>query len=136
MALGRRRTTVKYEDLQCEPDDVMMMLIRKKNDSQSWRMIAEDLTTDYIKISPSLTRQVALGYCKSKKIEMALGIREPMVTVPLSCVKKRPARNRKQQRVRLNIDTTPELKARFDAQRGDMSRSEYLERLLNLEVKA
>lgn len=39
-------------------------------------------------------------------------------------------------RTRINIDTTPELKARFDAQRGGMSRGEYLERLLNLEVKA
>ena len=39
-------------------------------------------------------------------------------------------------RPRLNIEVSPELKARFDAQRGTMSRSEYLKRLLELEVKA
>lgn len=35
-------------------------------------------------------------------------------------------------RTRINIDTTPEIKQRFDSQRGAMSRAEYLARLLEL----
>ena len=70
-------------------------------------------------VSAALVRKIYLFGVDSKKLRKAMGIVSP-------------------PRYRLNIDLgdKPELKARFDAQRGGMSRGEYLERLLELEVKA
>ena len=70
-------------------------------------------------VSAALVRKVDLFGVDSKKLRKAMGIVSP-------------------PRYRLNIDLgdKPELKARFDAQRGGMSRGEYLARLLELEVKA
>jgi len=134
MPTRRPRVTIEPDDLKREPDEVMLLLISKKNDNQTWDMIAEELTnasSRYTQVSPALVRKVALGICKSPKIEAALGLREEMATVPISRVKRKYKR-RNGKRTRLNIDCPPELIEQFDAARDGRTRAELLSDLLDL----
>lgn len=116
MPTRRPRTTIESDDLHAEQDEIMRMLISMKNDNQSYQMIANELSTETIVITPSLVRKVALGLCHSPKIEMALGLIEEQVTVPLSQVRKHPRRSKpRPKRTRFTADVDPELIARIDA---------------------
>jgi len=87
---GRRRKMIEGPEIVTEIDEVMSLLISMKNDNRSWQMIADELGTKHTKISSALARKVALGLCKSEKVEAILGLREETATVPISQVRLRP----------------------------------------------
>lgn len=75
---GRRRLSITYDDFVGEPTETMRILAHMKNDAHSWRTLAEGVNhhmTDG-KVSHTLVRRVALGHCKSPRIDYALGIRQ------------------------------------------------------------
>jgi hypothetical protein len=113
---GRKRKPITEGDVIGEIDDVMATLINMKNDGRSWRMIANEIETEHIKLTPSLIRSTALGLCRSPKIEMALGLREETATVPLSQVRKYPRRSKPRfKRTRFTADVEPELIVDIDS---------------------
>jgi len=86
--IGRYRSVIEGPEIVTDIDEVMALLISMKNDNQSWQMIADKISTKHTTISAPLVRKVALGLCKSPKIEAALGLREETATVPLGMVRK------------------------------------------------
>ena len=131
MPTRRPRTTIGIDDISREPDEVMRMLISMKNDNRSWDMLAASLTTEHTKVSAPLVRKVALGLCKSPRVEAALGLREETITIPVSQYRK-PRATPPRQRTRLTIDTDAATVTRYDYQRGNSSRREYLAELMDL----
>ena len=104
-----------------------------KNKGWTWDMIADSISTDDIEISGSLVRKYTLGECDSHKIKAAVGIEEPLVTVPISRVKRTyKKRTGKAKRTRLCIDCHPALIERFDDMRHERTRAELLVDLLDL----
>ena len=138
MLKRRPRTLVEIGDLVREPDETMLTLISMKNDGRSWQMIADSISTEYTKVSDALVRKVALGLCKSPKIEMALGLRDEVVTVAMPIArykrtyKKRTAPARKRHRLIIECTDNPELITRFHTQRGDKTPAEHQEDLMDL----
>lgn len=110
MSGPRFRTLITVDDLVCNPSKTMLILISKKNSDKSWRMIADEISNERISITPSLARKVALGYCKSRKIDMALGIIEEEVIIPISEFNKlkRPKRKSKKSRIRSCFESSLE----------------------------
>ena len=105
----------------------MSILIGLK-EGRAWRGVAQIVTGYHgIKVSPALVRKHALGYCQSRKIMMALGLRELEVTVPVSMVRKTKPRKTTRKRIRFIIeDKFGVLAVNVDARRGKMSRYDYL----------
>ena len=117
----------KIEDLP----EIQACFLGMKNEGWTWEMIAEATSTKRIIVSPPLVRNVALGMSQSPKVMMALGIVEEEITVPLSMVRKYPPRANPRKRCRITIESTPEQRRRLDNKRGNLSRGEYLEVLLD-----
>lgn len=140
MLKRRPRKMVENGDLAREPDEAMLMLISMKNDNRTWQMIAESLTTEYRHISDALVRKVALGLCKSPRVEMALGLRDEMVTVSMPIkrykrtYKMRTAPAKKRHRLLIECTLNPELIPRFHAMRGDTPPAEFMDKLLDLKA--
>lgn len=70
---GRDKKLVASVDFVRPPDETMRLLSDiKNNENLSWRELAEEYLPEF---SHSFVRKVALGYCKSERIELQLGIR-------------------------------------------------------------
>ena len=135
MPTRRPRKTIGIEDVTGEIDEVMTLLISMKNDNQSYDMIAESLTTEHTIVSAPLVRKVALGLCRSPKIEAALGLREETATVPLDMVRKNKPPSKWPKRPGIFIGCDEATRASFDSLRlpGE-SRGACLERLMLLAM--
>lgn len=75
---GRRREWVFFDDPDNPPNETMLILAAMKNEGHSWRSLAVEINERIYgnKISHNLVRRVALGHCKSPRIDYALGIRQ------------------------------------------------------------
>lgn len=88
---GRRRRWVTDDDLikteNHPPTETMLRLAQLKNEGHSWRSLANEvnhfLPPDIRPIGHSHLRRVALGYCKSTKVDYALGIRQKPPPIPV-----------------------------------------------------
>jgi hypothetical protein len=85
---GRRRDLITEDRFKGEPTEIMLLLAKLKNEGHSWRSLAEKINPLIDKdqqVSHALIRRVALGECKSPRIEYALGVRQeplPMEVTP------------------------------------------------------
>lgn len=63
----------------------MVMLARLKNEGHSWRSLAEEINEriEGKPVSHNMIRRVALGHCKSARIDYALGVREKPPPIPV-----------------------------------------------------
>lgn len=69
---GRPRGIVDSRFSIGSPTPTMKKLARLKNSGKSWREIADELSTEAVRISPSTVWKVAKGLVRSRKVDAAL----------------------------------------------------------------